>query len=244
MKEQKKSNVRNVLLKIQDEFSTKEAKYKLMQFYRETRLLKNKDAGAELRGELSEIYLQLCVREFVKNNPNTFYIKGLTLNKKVGRAGFTELDLTLFTPKCVYLFESKSYSIKTFIEDKCLLVAERRMSYNVYGQSEMHLKNLKYYINNARVHNREDLHPYKIVLFSLTDYEVIDKRDDKWKETIPFLDKNNIDKYMLDKCNVKDIKKSDVLWDINKLYYIVSRLKSLSDNNFNKHIKSMKLKKK
>lgn len=68
-------------------------------------------------------------------------MKSLCIARTDGKEGFTELDLTLFTPNKVYLFECKSYSGKKRLIDEGLMVTDRFAPFNVYKQSIMHLDN-------------------------------------------------------------------------------------------------------
>ena len=76
--------------------------------------------------------------------------KGLCIERTDGgRAKTTELDLTLFTPSKIILFESKYRQSKFKLIDECTIVPEWGSVMNVYKQNLMHLTNLKSYLNDA-----------------------------------------------------------------------------------------------
>ena len=100
------------------------------------------DALAAFRGEIAEVVLEIAVRDYVKNNKGSFYIKNLFVEKKDNPGHFNELDLTLFTEQAIVMFESKSYNVDKEIIGKGILRMEGRADFNVYEQSMAHLETL------------------------------------------------------------------------------------------------------
>lgn len=190
--------------------------------------------GKMIRGELSELYAELCLREYVKNHKGSFYIKSLCFKRMDGRDGFTELDLTLFTKFFIMAVECKSYSgEKTLTNEGCMNV-KGRTSYNVFSQSRMHINNLNYYIQKYRLQTVKDAgKPYIMVMFSYSKDYMEDLRTKEWKKKFPLLTENNINDFLDNIC------KTEIIWDINKLYKLVTNMHKESAENKKKHIELM-----
>lgn len=189
------------------------------------------DFGKIIRGELSEIYAEVCLREYVKNHRNSFYTKSLCFPRADGREGFTEIDLTLFTPKFVMLIECKSYSgQKTLTNEGCMNV-KGRSSYNVFSQNRMHLTNLDAYIRRYRLKSVKDGgKPYQLCMFSYSKDPIDDLRSNEWKSKFRLFTEENMLEYL------NSLDSLDVIWDIKKLYSCVSEMQKHSEENMKKHI--------
>lgn len=193
------------------------------------------DFGRIIRGELSEIYAEVCMREYVKNHNNSFYVKSLCFPRVDGKEGYTELDLTLFTSRFVMVCECKSYSgQKTLTNEGCMNI-KGRTSYNVFSQNRMHLTNLDPYIRKHRLKTLEQGgKPYILCMFSYSKEAIDDLRTDKWKAKFRLLTEQNMLQYL------DSISKNEVIWDIHKLHETVSRLHSKSAENKIRHIEISK----
>lgn len=193
------------------------------------------DFGKIIRGELSEIYAEVCMREYVKTHKNSFYVKSLCFPRADGKEGFTELDLTLFTDRFVMVCECKSYSgEKTMTNEGCMNV-KGRTSYNVFNQNRMHLSNLDPYIRRARLKTvDEGGKPYILCMFSYSKDPIDDLRTDEWKQKFRLLTEESMLSYL------DTIAKNNIIWDIRTLYDIVSKLNEKSADNKIKHIEMSK----
>ncbi len=189
------------------------------------------DFGKMIRGELSELYAELCLREYVKKHSGSFYVKSLCFKRTDDKEGYTELDLTLFTKQFILLLECKSYSgEKTLTNEGCMNV-KGRTSYNVFSQSRMHLTNLDSYVRRHKIQTlKEGGKPYILAMFSYSKDAIEDLRNDNWKKKFPLLTENNIEEFL------SDINKNNVIWDINKLFKLVSAMNKNSASNKEKHI--------
>ena len=196
------------------------------------------DFGKIIRGELSELYAEVCMREYVKNNKNCFYVKSLCIPRVDGKgkfSGYTELDMTLFTPRFVMVCECKSYSgQKTLTNEGCMNV-KGRSSYNVFSQNRMHLENLNAYIQRHRLSTLEEGgKPYILCMFSYSKDAIEDLRTDEWKQKFRLLTEFNMVSYL------DSISKEKVIWDINGLHQTVSKLHRNSAGNKKRHIEMTK----
>ena len=189
------------------------------------------DFGKIIRGELSEIYAEVCLREYVKTHKNSFYIKSLCFPRADGKEGFTEIDLTLFTPRFVMLIECKSYSgQKTLTNEGCMNV-KGRSSYNVFSQNRMHLANIDAYIRRYRLKSVEDGgKPYQLCMFSYSKEPIEDLRSTEWKNKFRLFTEENMLGYL------NSLDSLDVIWDIKKLYDCISEMHKHSEENMKKHI--------
>lgn len=195
-----------------------------------------KDFATTVRGELSEIFLEVCIRDFVAKHKNTFYVKGLCIERKDGKPGFTELDLTLFTSKRIFLFECKSYSGKKRLIDEGTMVTERFAPFDVFKQNRMHLDNFRKHIDSARLKDLTAGKPYSISMFSFNNEDILDLRTEEWKLKFPLNLETTIQDWLEENANpsIED------LWDIKKVYSIVSVLEKSSEANFKKHLEISK----
>ena len=130
----------------------------LVKFYHKTKNIKkftlicnamvcDNDSTAEMRGEIAETILYIILEDFIeKNNLTDWRIsKGMILkdiNSNSYNEYFTELDLTLFTPKCVFSFECKSYKGIKHLSDKGTLHVKRGKTFkkalDVFDQHAKH----------------------------------------------------------------------------------------------------------
>lgn len=191
--------------------------------------------GKIIRGELSELYAEICLREYVKTHKNSFYVKSLCFPRSDGKQGYTELDLTLFTDKFVMLVECKSYSgQKTLTNEGCMNV-KGRSSYNVFSQNRMHLVNLDAYIRKHRLATLEDGgKPYILCMFSYSKDPIDDLRTEEWKTKFRLLTEETMVDYL------DAISKTNKIWDIKGLHTTVGLMNQHSAENKKKHIELSK----
>jgi len=196
------------------------------------------DFGKIIRGELSELYAEVCMREYVKHHKNSFYVKSLCIPRVDGKgkfSGYTELDMTLFTPQFVMVCECKSYSGQKTLTDEGCMNIKGRTSYNVFSQNRMHLTNLDAYIRRHRLKTlAEGGKPYILCMFSYSKESINDLRTDEWKQKFRLLTEHNMLDYL------DGITKSDVIWDAKGLHSTVAKLHEKSAENKKKHIEMSK----
>lgn len=186
-----------------------------------------------MNGEISETVLELILTEFMRLHPketeNWHLSKGLILkNPERPRSRFmTELDLTLFTPKCVYVFECKSYSGDKRLVDKGTILRLNGNSCDVFRQNAIHLQTL-----HANIGRFSDYPIYRMALFDFSRGDVEDERDDKNKDMLPYTTIDNVLKQLvLDGNNV---------WKIKPLLQVVRILEDASVRLRSEHLKYVK----
>lgn len=166
-------------------------------------MLDNKDSTAQMRGEVCETVLYVMLNDFItKNNLTDWRIcKGLILkdvNKERDNSYFTEVDLTLFTPKCVYSFECKCYKGNKYLSDKGTLYVRRGKSYkkalDVFDQHFKHFKVLFDTIKPGLNKSLDDKNykSFKLLYFDFSTERTKDKREDKYKSLFPIINEDNL----------------------------------------------------
>lgn len=227
-----KGKLREIIMGIRESEGTQKARAKASEFLLEShdaaKKLNNFQAASVLRGELAEIYLEICLRDYIDSHPQTFYVKGLCVKRQDGKEGFTELDLTLFKQDCILLFESKSYYGEKELKEECSIYQNGKKKMDVFRQNEMHLDNLRYYVDRFATANVKPR--YKLVYFSFADEIVNDKRNSDWKSRIPFTNDSTIDKFL-------EQKHANEKWNMEALWKEISKLHEKSPENFKKHLK-------
>lgn len=195
---------------------------------------KDKSMAGQVRGEIAEILLEVKIMDYAKkHNLPWFLIKSLTINRSDGKARkTTELDLTLFTPTHIILFEVKSRKGKYKLVDECNLICSGGWGYdaNIYKQNIMHLDNLRFYLGDAII-TLEKEKPFKIVLFLDDICECQDLRTQVYKQKFPALYLNQVDKFL-----ETEAKYQSKVWDMDKLKTLLKKMNSLSEENFLKHM--------
>lgn len=180
----------------------------------------------QLKGELAEVVLESFLVDYVSKVPNTFVVKGLIVPFLGTKSGFTELDLTLFTPSAILFFEAKSYDGKCTLTDKCDLKSDKGSHTDVFAQSKLHLDALDSWIGPYVTTKKA----YRLLLFSYADNVVEDLREDKYKKTIPFVDETNIETL------IYSIKPDLGLVDIKKCYRVIKKMDAKRLKNTRKHL--------
>lgn len=234
-----KNNLRNDMLRLYREkgyaFTVNSINHLIKHSNKKSKEVGNSKLAIQIRGECCEILLELAILEYARSrNLPWICSKGLTLKRRDHKKGTTELDITLFTPSQIILFESKFRSGNIKLIDECKIVPSYGNVCDVYKQNMMHLDNLRRYLDTA-VHNLNAGPPFAINLFVESLGRVQDNRTAKMKSVVPLISLDNIVQYL-------DIiaSKKQVVWDINRLYRIVSQLDSMSEENFKQHMKGVR----
>lgn len=213
----------------------------LLDYYKKNRNLRNfievsrqmliqKGTSPLIRGEICEVVLSVILTEFIlKNKLNSkgwFISKGLIVNDKYNSCSdyLTEIDLTLFTPKMVYIFECKSYKGSKVLRDKGSLYVKNGtrelFKLDVFEQNRKHsLALLKYlipYLTNKSSSNKL----VKMIMFDFSIGEYEDLRDDKYKKIFPLLNDRTVLR-LFDTYSSKD----DV-WNMRGISSVVDELNS------------------
>lgn len=188
----------------------------------------------ELKGEVAETFLQCCLHTLSRYIQPSYILKSLCIPFSNSN-GTTELDVTFITPKKVFLFECKAYMGGQKVTKECLIGDKM----DVYKQSTLHLTALNQHLSPYYIHSKkEDVKPYKYILFEMSRTPLQDLRDEQWKTRIPIMNANNIisafsslyDSYK----NQKD------LWRVDQMGDILQELNSKSEAYFKKHLNHYK----
>lgn len=190
-------------------------------------------ALAEFRGELAEVVLEVIVRDYVKNNKGSFYIKNLVVPKIEDPTHFNELDLTLFTEGMVFLFECKSYNVDKVLTGDCTIEMEGRDSQDIYKQNFAHLKTFHEHLKSFK---KSTGIGYKLIFFdySLDKYSVTDKRGDKEKSKMILTNKNTINKI------INENAKNQSMWEIADMSEYLRPISNSSEKNMKIHLENIK----
>lgn len=190
-------------------------------------MIESTNSNPIIRGEICESLLEIMIIDFIKRNhleDSWILSKGIILKDldNPDSEYLTELDLTLFTPKKIYLFECKSYKGNKILRDPCKLFVEygKKESFkmDVYDQHAKHYKALYKYLNKFKLDVETNVKPFKIVFFDFSDGIIRDERSDKFKSVFPVKDENTI--YSLFKTYLKEPDQ----WDMKYVRKVVSLL--------------------
>lgn len=191
-------------------------------------MLKSKNSSADIRGELCETVLVIMLEDFIKKNhldrAGWFLSKGLILKDLDNPTSdyLTELDITLFTPKKIYMFECKSYKGLKMADKELTLYTKSKngwsKKFDVYDQHTKHFLALYKYLEPFREKVNTKYKPYKIIAFDFSDGEILDKREDKYKELFPIKNENNL--YSI----FNTYNNEPVQWDISYVRKVVEKL--------------------
>lgn len=194
-----------------------------------------------LHGEICETILELGLQVYKKQHSREtaewFWKKGLILKDPTSQKSryLTELDLALFTPQMIYIFECKSYSGKKVLSGKCTLQTENRCC-DVYRQNAGHEETLLKNINAFRLPGEA---AYKAagtqkVLFSFALGELEDTRADENKKEMPCLTYSMLFPYL------EATTKGSRVWNMVALKKAMDVIEKAGDSLSKKHLEYVK----
>ena len=234
-----KRNLRNKLIQLYMQKGYKHTKASIQELMKNS----NKKAKAsgkpelaiQIRGEACEILLEIEIWEYIRQRKLPWITaKGLCLNRTDHKRNkTTELDLTLFTPGKIILFESKYRKGDVILTDTCTIVPSWGNAVNVYKQNLMHLTNLKDRFANALI-TMNGVKPFAIVLYVESIKRVNDRRLTPDKKLVPLVGSENIGAYLK---SIEAIKLK--VWDMNIVRDIVRELDEQSSVNIIEHMKEV-----
>lgn len=231
-----KDNTFNVLV---DYFNKTKDLEKFILVCRE--MLSKKASSPEIRGEICETVLYVMLNDYItKNNLKDWRVsKGLIIkdvNKESDHNYFTEVDLTLFTPKCIYSFECKCYKGKKYLKDKGTLFVKRGKSYkealDVFDQHFKHFKVLFDTVKpglDKRVDDK-NYKAFKLLYFDFSIERTVDKRDAKFKSLFPIINENNLFSLF----STYDERPN--YWNMEIVNKVVDIVEKASEKNAKKHL--------
>lgn len=203
-------------------------------------MVKSQTSTPEMRGEICESVLYIMLTDFIEKNKLTDWriSKGLILkniSEEKSSEYVTELDLTLFTPKCVFSFECKSYKGQKRLKDKGTLYLKRSKGYkksvDIFDQHVKHFnvleENLKCALNPVKSLTYKS---YRLLCFEFSDTPLIDKREDKYRALFPVCNSNNL--YNI----FKGYKDRPVYWNMDRVNRVVDIIEKATEKNTKRHI--------
>lgn len=204
-------------------------------------MLAKKASTPEMRGEICEVVLYVMLSEYIKkNNLKDWRIaKGLILkdvNKDKDHNYFTEVDLTLFTPKCIYSFECKCYKGEKYLADKGTLFVKRGKEYKkALDVFDQHFKHFKVLLDTVKVgmDKRIDDKKYKsfkLLYFDFSIERTEDKRDVKYKSLFPIINEDNLFSLF------KTYEERPNYWNMEIVNKVVDIVEKSSKANSKKHL--------
>jgi len=166
-------------------------------------MLVDEESTPVMRGEIAETVLYVLLDDYIKKNNLTDWriSKGLILkdiNKDPSNEYFTELDLTLFTPKCIFSFECKSYKGSKYLTDSGTLKVKRGNTYKVQlDVFDQHSKHFDVLFENIKCALDDDVYDkrfksFKLLYFDFSDSPTVDKREQKYRRIFPIINENNL----------------------------------------------------
>lgn len=200
----------------------------------------NKTFHSHVHGEICETVLECIVLDYMRKHPERtktwFYSKGLIIKDILNpnNGYFTEVDLILFTPQKIYVFECKSYGGDKKITDKCKIVKKKGGSFDVYDQHEKHARVLSEQLNPFRKRETFHLPGYQLALFNFSLGETLDVRTPQNKVLMPCVDTTNVTK--LFEIN----KDKEVIWNMAYVSRAIKIIERNGQENAKKHLDYVK----
>ena len=185
----------------------------------------------EMNGEVAEVVLEAEVQEYCKEHKEAtkdwFWCKSLILDDPGGNTDFlTELDFTLFTPECIYVFECKSYAGDKKLVGSGELLRGVGNSCNVYKQNLLHVRTLNKHLKQF---SKNPI--YRMVMFNFSRGELEDERSDAAKFAMTCVDETTWESVIVNGAPV---------WNLKALRPIIQQLKVKGDKHREKHLKYVK----
>lgn len=194
---------------------------------------------AHTHGEICETVLEVMLSEFIKCNhlesKGWFFKKGLILKdvNNLESDFLTELDLTLFTPQCIILFECKSYGGDKELTDVCTIRRKGKKSFDVYKQNSLHAKVLFEQLKPFMIVDETTINEkyVQLVLFNFSLGIVNDTRTVKCKNVMPSINPKTLNRLL------ESLRSRKVLWNIAALRRAADIISLHSDEYRKAHLK-------
>ena len=204
-------------------------------------MVKAPNSTPQMRGEICESVLFVMLNSFIEKYDLKDWrvAKGLILkdmNSHKNSNFLTELDLVLFTPKCIFSFECKSYRGEKYLKDKGTLYVKSGKTFkkklDVFKQHYNHFtvldSNLKCALNPNAYHDVYKSH--RLFYFDFGDVPTLDKREECYKQIFPICNVDNL--YGI----FKNYKRRPDYWNMNFVNKVVDIIEKASENNVKNHL--------
>jgi len=200
---------------------------------------RDKSFYTDVNGEVCETVLELIIDQYILDNclkeEGWFYKKGLIIKEpKQVNTYYTELDLTVFSPQKIFIFECKSYSGAKTITDTCTIRRKNGNDCDVFRQNYKHANALANQFSPFRTNKASEEAPYQLVLFNFSCGSVNDVRPALRQVMMPCLDETNI-------VNIFDVYRNHpIIWRMDKVRQAADIIDKHSDENRSKHLSYVK----
>lgn len=174
-----------------------------------SRAAKDPKTMALMNGELCETVLEIILGDYGKKTSKDWcWGRGIILKDPDNPKSkfLTELDHTLFTPECIYIFECKSYSGNNKLVSPGIIKREDGREFNVFQQNRLHLEILHKNLGRFTLPGKSPR--YKICLFDFSRGSTTDVRPFSERTAMPLVDKRNL---------LSVIETGEKVWDMNGL---------------------------
>lgn len=193
------------------------------------------DFKRELNGELCETVLEIILKSYYKNQEpkeNWHFVKSLVLNERgKNHSDFlTEIDLALFTPACIFLFECKSYSGEKVLAGNGKLYRDSKFACDVFGQSLLHKRVIEPWVSDFVLNGKIPV--IQMCMFEYSNGPLIDKRSRSARIEMPCLNAGQVIKYVQ--------SFTEPVWNIACLKKALITLEANSNNFHNAHLNYVK----
>jgi len=140
------------------------------------------------KGLIAEIVLVCSIEEWQKQTRTTEwnYTRELYIPHRNGK-GITEIDVILYSPYTIVVFEVKSYSGQKTLTETCTISTKR--VHDLFAQNGLHIESLLKQIESI---NLSKVGAIKSAYFNFSSGDVIDNRTTRNKQLIPVIDETNI----------------------------------------------------
>lgn len=210
--------------------------YKLLETQNHVAASKGGEGMGIVLGEICETVLEILVIDYIRKNnlKDWFYEKGLIVKdiETMSQKFMTELDLVVFSPQKIYIFECKSYKGTKIIVGKGDMKRVGKPGMDVYSQNKLHSQVLIKIFNAFRDKSYGASVAYQPAVFSFAEGTLEDKREPEWKKLMPFLEVDDIE-------NLFDLgRKGPSVWNMPKVRKAVSLIveRSKANNYVDKHL--------
>lgn len=201
-------------------------------------MVKDKESTPAMRGEIAETVLYVMLQDFIEKNSLTDWrlSKGMILKDpdNYSNGYLTELDLTLFTPKCIFSFECKSYKGEKYLTERGTLNLKKGEKItkvmDVFDQHSKHFNMLYTNLECALKKDADDkkYKSFKLLYFDFADMPTEDKREKLYSRVFPIVNVKNL--YSL----FKDYDSRPTYWNmyaVNKVVDVIEKNKKKNTKN-------------
>jgi hypothetical protein len=140
------------------------------------------------KGLIAELVLECSIKEWQKQTGTMEwnYTRELYIPHRNGK-GITEIDVILYSPYTIVVFEVKSYSGRKIVTEACTIRTSR--VHDLFAQNGLHIESLMKQIEPLCL---SKIGAVKSVYFNFSLGDVVDERTLRNKQLIPIVDETNI----------------------------------------------------